>query len=257
MILAIDTGNTNIKLGLVDPEDIRKVELICRIPTDRIETDYGYAAKINEVLELKKIDLAAIEGIIISSVVPPVTSALKGAMKLITGLDAMILGQGLKTDLEIRLPGGVIAPDLEAAAVAAKELYPLPAIIINMGTATTVTVVNEEGAYIGGVIAPGTGTALNALVDSTALLPMVDMVAPKEAIAKDTVPAIQSGVVYGGAGSIDGIIDHFLPEMPVAPKTIVATGGLGRLICRYCRHEMTFDEELLFKGLGLIYKKNR
>ena len=254
MILTIDTGNTHTKLGLAENGQMTP---ICRIPTDRSQTTDGYAALIGQIMELRKIDIAEIEGVIISSVVPPVTTALVGAMELITGKSPMVLGEGAVTDLVKDIPGGIIAPDLEANAVAAKELYPLPCVIVSMGTATTVTVVDENGVYIGGVILPGVSTSLNALTATASLLPDIDLVAPEQAIATETISALQSGVVYGAAGSIDGILDHFEAEMKIAPKSIVATGGLGKMICKYCRHNIEVDDQLLLKGLEIIYKKNQ
>lgn len=255
MILAIDTGNTHTVLGCIN--DAGEVVANYRIPTDRSETDCCYAAKIKSILDLAGIDISGLEGVILSSVVPSVTRELKKAVKMITGHAPYVLGDNTFTGLDISsIPGGMIAPDLEACAVAAKELYALPSIIIDMGTATTVTIVDENGAYIGGAILPGAGTALNALIDKTSLLPAIELVAPKKAIAVDTIPSMQSGIVYGSAGAIDGILEHFIDEMKVKPGSIVATGGLGRLVGKYCKHEILFDDDMLLKGLYIIYKKS-
>lgn len=254
MILAVDTGNTQTEIGLVD-ENLEVVRSF-RIPTDRGDTDFGYATKLHDLFEICEIDGRLIDGAVISSVVPNVTFALERAIKLVTGKDALVVGRNVDTGLVINVEGGALAPDLETAAVAAKEKYPLPCIIVDMGTATTVTVVDEKGEYIGGVILPGTVTALNALVDKTSLLPSVELVAPKKALANETVAAIQSGVVYGAAGSIDGIIDHFVEEMAVPPASMVATGGLGKIICPNCRHKMIINDDLMMEGLGLIWKNH-
>lgn len=255
MILGIDIGNTHTKLGSVDEN--RKVEMICRIPTDRDDTTDGYVARIKQIFDVKGVDSDSFDAIVISSVVPPVTAAIKGAIKLITGLDAFVLGQTLKSDLDIRIPGGFLAPDLEATAVAAREDYPLPCVVINMGTATTITVVNAEGAYIGGAILPGVGTSLNALTDKTSLLPGIEIEAPTKAIADETVDSMKSGIVYGSAGAIDGIVDHFEEELKQDMASIVATGGLGKLIGKYCRHEIILDDDLLLKGLYDVWEENR
>lgn len=255
MILAIDIGNTHTKLGSVDKD--MNVHMLCRIPTDRDDTADGYAARISQILSVKKINPCDFEDVVISSVVPPVTSAIKIAMETMTNKVPKILGQDLVSDLDKDIPGGIIAPDLDATALAARELYPLPCVIINMGTATTVTVVNENGTYIGGAIMPGVSTSLNALTDKTALLPGIEIKAPSKAIANETVDSMKSGIVYGSAGAIDGIIDHFEAEMQVAPASVVATGGLGRLIGEYCRHNITLDDDLLLKGLYRIWEKNK
>lgn len=252
MIFAVDTGNTHTVLGFVD-DDMNVVKSF-RLPTDSKETDSGYAIKIDHIFKLSGIAIDEVEGMIISSVAPAVTKALKNALKMLSGKDPIVVGT-FSTGLDMTaIPGGMIAPDLEVAAVAAKELFPLPSIIIDMGTATTVTVVDKAGAYIGGAILPGAGTALNALVSGASLLPDIDIVAPKKAIAVETIPSMQSGLVYGSAGAIDGIIDHFVEEMGEQPASIVCTGGLGKLICKYCRHDMIFDDDLLLKGLYLIFK---
>lgn len=253
MLLTIDIGNTHTKIGSVDSE--LQVNMLCRIPTDRDDTADGYAARISQIFTIKNIDPSIYEGIIISSVVPPVTAALKGALKTMTGIEPLVLGQDIKSDLDIRIPGGVIAPDLEATAVAARVYYPLPSIIINMGTATTITVVDKEGVYIGGAILPGVGTSLNALTDKTSLLPGIEIQAPSKAIADETVDSMKSGIVYGSAGAIDGIIDHFTAEMKDSPASLVATGGIGHLIEQYCRHDITLDDDLLLKGLYYIWEK--
>ena len=133
--------------------------------------------------------------------------------------------------------------------------YPLPCIIVDMGTATTITVVGADGSYLGGSIMPGTGISLDALTRETSLLPSIDFTAPKKVIGTNTVDAMKGGVVYGAAGSIDGIIDRFEEELG-GIGSIVATGGMGRLIAPYCRHAITVDNRLLLKGLGYIYRKN-
>ncbi|MCR4651499.1 MAG: type III pantothenate kinase [Lachnospiraceae bacterium] len=251
MILTIDTGNTHTVLGFVDDE--MKVVKSFRLPTDVKETDSGYAVKISQLMEITGITADDIEGMIISSVAPSVTGTLAKALKMITGYDPMIVGK-LDTGLDITaIPGGMIAPDLEVGAIAVKELYPLPSIVIDMGTATTVTVVDGKGAYIGGAIMPGVKTALKGMVEGTSLLPDIDIEAPDKCIAVDTIPSMQSGLVYGSAGAIDGIIDRFVEEMGEEPASIVCTGGLGRLIGRICRHDMIFDDDLLLKGLYIVW----
>ena len=247
MILAIDCGNTHITFGCV--QENGNIEKLFRIPTDRRETDYGYAARMKQIADLEGIDLSETKGAILSSVVPPVTDTLVRAVRLVTGHTALVVGAGIKTGLHIRINDpGTVASDLVSTAVSAKELYPLPCVIIDMGTATTLTVVDVGGKYIGGAILPGVGISLNTLAENTALLPHIEILPPKNAIAAHTVDSMKSGIVYGTAGAIDALLDHFATELGGAPASIVATGGMCRMICPYCRHEITVDETLLLNG---------
>ena len=264
MILAIDIGNTHMVLGCIREADNRVLRHI-QMSTNKIETYHEYAAEISRILALEKIDPQEFKGCLISSVVPSVTHVVAEAVKLLTGEEAMILGEGVEIGLEVDMngiPASAIAGDLLATAVAAKEEYPLPAMIIDIGTATTMTVVSSKGVYLGGCILPGPGTALKGLIADTSLLPAVDFVAPDRAIAKDTVNAIRSGIVYGSAGQIDGLLDRFTDELSViegkeVSPTVLATGGMGRVIAPFCRHSIIVDDELLLKGLGIIWKQNR
>ncbi len=256
MILAIDTGNTNTVIGVIN--DNNEVIKHIRMGTDPLKTEYEYSMQIEQQLKAKNIDTHCFDGAIISSVVPAVTATLVKAVRAVTGMQAMIVGPGIKTGLQISLDDpGTIAGDLVSTAVAAKEYYPLPCIIIDMGTATTMTVVDASGKYIGGVIMPGAGTSLKALVQDTSLLPSIDFVGPKKTIATNTIDAMKGGIIYGTAGSIDAIIDRFMAELGTEDVSIVATGGMGKIIAPYCRHEITIDNRMLLKGLGLIWKKNQ
>ena len=256
MILAIDCGNTHVTLGGVDKNGT--VSPILRIPTDRMETDVGYAVKIKQILELYRLDCASFEGAVISSVVPPLTDVLVRAVRMMTQKETLVVGAGVKTGLHICINDpGTVASDLVATAVAAKEEYPLPCIIVDMGTATTLTVVDEGGKYVGGAILPGVGISLNALAEQTALLPRIEILPPRNVIAANTVDSMKAGIVYGTAGAVDGLLDRFAEALGREPASIVATGGMSALICPYCRHRITLDETLLLKGLALIWQKNR
>ncbi|MBQ9805629.1 MAG: type III pantothenate kinase [Clostridia bacterium] len=256
MILAIDSGNSHVVFGCVENGEV--VGEVFRIATDRGETDYGYAAKMKQIFDLCGISTSAFEGAVISCVVPPLTAVLARAVELLTGLKALVVGAGVKTGLHIAINDpGTVASDLVAAAVAAKENYPLPCVIIDMGTATTLTVVDEKGRYVGGAILPGVGLSLAALSEGTALLPHVEIMPPRNVIAANTVDSMKSGVVYGTAGSLDGLLDRFEESLGMPPAAIVATGGMSRLICPFCRHSVTIDETLLLRGLWLIWEKNR
>ena len=255
MILAIDCGNTHITLGCVDQSNMASA--VFRIPTDRTETEFGYAVKIKQALELAGVSPSSFEGVALSSVVPPVTDTLVRALRLVTGKEALIVGAGIKTGLHIGTNDpGTVASDLVATAVAAKALYPLPCIIVDMGTATTLTVVDGGGRFIGGAILPGAGISLDALSQSAALLPHIDIRPPLSPIGANTVDCMKSGIVFGASGAVDGLIDRFEETLGAPPASIVATGGLCTLISPHCRHEMTVDETLLLKGLAVIWYKN-
>lgn len=259
MLLAIDTGNTHIVLGVVD-EERREVIKTMQLTTDPISTAYEYAAKMKVIFELIDVDPKEFTGVIISSVVPQINIVLTKAIEIITGLKPLLLGAGVKTGLNIKLDDpGTIAGDMVATAVAAKEEYPLPAIIIDMGTATTITVVDASGTYLGGCIMPGAGISHDALSRETALLPAVDFAPPKKVIGTNTVDAIKGGLIYGQAGALDGVIDRFADELGGIDKvgSIVATGSLGRFVAPHCRHKITIDNRLLLKGLAHIWVKNQ
>ncbi|MCR4782710.1 MAG: type III pantothenate kinase [Lachnospiraceae bacterium] len=255
MILGIDVGNTHITFGCID--DGKVLKPLLRIPTDRKETEYGFAIKFKEILGLSQIKPSDLDGAVISSVVPVVTSLLKKAVELIADVEVLVVGPGIKTGIKIGIDDpGTLGADLVSTAVAAAEKYPLPCIIIDMGTATTVTVLGEGKEFKGGAIYPGLGTSLNALTQGTSLLPAIEVSVPKNAVAKNTVDCIRSGIVYGTAGAIDGIISALEDEMGKA-ASIVCTGGMGPMVSPYCKHELIDDEELLLNGLDIIWKKNR
>ena len=255
MILAIDTGNTHIVLGCIDDEG--EITHILRLETNTHKTEYEYAAQIKQILDLEGVGIADFEGAIISSSVPQIIEILKKAVKIITGLDAMVLGVGVKTGLEIVLDDPTsIAADLVATAVAAKNGHPLPCIVIDMGTATTVTVVDAKGRYIGGAIMPGVRLSMQALSSGTSLLPNIEIVPPQKTIASNTIDSMKSGIIFGTAGSLDGIIDRY-EEVLGNVGSIVATGGLASTVCPYCRHKFQLEPNLLLQGLHLIWKRNR
>ncbi|MBQ9613512.1 MAG: type III pantothenate kinase [Lachnospiraceae bacterium] len=253
MILALDTGNTHTVLGLINQKN--EVTNTFQMSTNVNMTAWEYAVSMKQIMELAGIECDSFDGAIISSVVPAATVILAKAVKLVTGHEPLIVGAGVKTGLNIKLDDpGEIAGDLVAAAVAAKEYYPLPCVIVDMGTATTVMVVDEGGNFLGGSILPGAGISLKALTSGTALLPGIDFVPPKKVIGSNTIDAMRGGLIYGHAGAVDGIVDRFREELGTI-GSIVATGGVGRLIAPYCRNEMIIDNRLLLKGLGVIYNK--
>lgn len=253
MILAIDMGNTNIVLGGIDESRIWFSE---RITTNHNHTDLEYAVLFKQVLELYQIAPEQIEGAILSSVVPPLNATILAAVEKILGKTPMLVGSGMKTGLNILMDNPkTVGSDLIVASVAALNEYPIPAIIIDMGTATTMCVVDKSGNYIGGVILPGLKVSLDSLSGKTAQLPHISLEAPARTIGKNTIDSMRAGIVYGSAGQIDGIIDRMEEELG-QKATVIATGGLSQYIVPLCRHEIIFDDPLLLKGLLILYRKN-
>ena len=253
MILAIDCGNTHTDFGCID--DTGKIQQIFTMESNRKKTSYEYAADIDEICTLLKMDVRAFHAMVLSSVVPVLTGSFQEAAKILGIKDCLIVKKENVSSL--RFPdtvGEEIGPDLIVAAVAAVKRYPLPAIIIDMGTASTLTVIDREGSFSGGVILPGVGISMNALAKETSLLPSIDVAPSKKLISLNTIDAMRSGIIYGTAGSLDGIIDRFLEELG-EEASILATGGLSPLICPYCRHHITVDENLLLSGLWEIWKE--
>lgn len=254
MILAIDMGNTNIVVGGIDEEQTYFVE---RISTDHGRTPLEYAVSLKNILEFHQIAPSAIEGSIISSVVPPLRDTIKQAVEKVIGKPALLVGPGMKTGLNILMDNpATVGSDLVVDSVAAIHHYPAPLIVIDMGTATTMCVVDKNHNYIGGVIIPGLKVSLDSLSGRASQLPYISLDAPKKAIGKNTIDCMRSGIIYSNAGAIDGIIDRFEEELG-GPATVVATGGLFRFVAPHCRHEIIYDDALLLKGLLVIYNKNK
>jgi len=254
MLLVFDVGNTNIKLGLFENEDL---VMIARTSTDEGKTGDELALEIKGIFEVYGFDIAKVEGTIISSVVPQVLSSLKKAVKLLFKMEPLVVGPGLKTGINLKIDNPASAgADLVTGCVGAAEMYKLPSIVISMGTATTVFVIDEDKSMIGGAIIPGVGTALNALVKQGALLPSVAIHAPSRVVGKNTDECMRSGIVIGSASMIDGMIDRI--EEEIGKKcSLVATGGLAAEIVPSCRHKIELRDDLMLQGLRLIFEKNK
>ncbi|MBR1523143.1 MAG: type III pantothenate kinase [Lachnospiraceae bacterium] len=254
MILAIDMGNTNIVTGCLGNDD--RIYFTERFSTDLNKTELEYAVVIKTILEIHDINRNEINGAIIASVVPPLTHIVKSALRKLLKCEPVVVGAGLKTGLNIHLDDpSTLGADLVVDSVAAMNIYGSPAIVIDMGTATTMTVINRDNTYIGGVIFPGVNVSVEALAAGTSLLPRVSLGAPKKQIAANTMDAIKSGIIYGEASRIDGMIDRFEEELGYK-TTVVATGGLASVVVPHCKHDIINDPELMLKGLKMIYDKN-
>ncbi|MBR0466679.1 MAG: type III pantothenate kinase [Clostridia bacterium] len=254
MLLAIDIGNTNVTLGTFENEIL---SLTARLSTSTDKTANEYAVTIKNVLKLHGKDTADIEDCIISSVVPSVAQSIGKAVTILCGVVPLHVGPGIKTGLNIKIDNpSQLGADLVAGAVGAITEYNTPCIIIDMGTASTIFVVDGEGAFIGGVIAAGVKLTLKALTENTAQLPAIDIKAPKSVIGTNTADCMRSGLIFGASSMIDGIIDKIAYELGEMP-TVVATGGLSKEVIKYCNHDIIYNENLLLDGLKEIYDRNK
>ena len=254
MLLALDVGNTNVTIGVYDGEALL---FVSRMATDSARMEDQYAIELLDILGLHKVDREAITGAVLSSVVPKLTEYISAAVKRIFGFRPLVVSyeslEGLK--ISIRHPE-TTGPDLIAGYVAAKELYSCPCIVIDMGTATTITVIDKEGALLGGGIVPGVGISLDALTSRAALLSSISLDTPAHVIGRDTVECLQSGMVYGTASMLDGFCDRIEEELGY-PCRVVATGGLAGQVVRCCRRKVELSDTLLLDGLKLIYDREK
>lgn len=254
MILTIDIGNTNIVLGGFLDDTL---SFVARIATNASKTEDEYATKIGSVLRLHGIDKATVQGAIIASVVPPLNSVMKEAIKMAYGVDAILVGPGIKTGINIHCDNPAsVGADLICACVATHHLYGSPSLIVDMGTATKIMMMDKSGAFCGASIIPGVNIGLKALASGTAQLPQISLEAPASVIGKNTVDCMRSGVVFGNASMIDGMIDRF-NEAAGEDLKVYATGGLAPTILSHCKHNITLDNDLVLKGLNILYKKNK
>ena len=253
MILTIEIGNSTITLGGVEGSEIR---FECRINTDRVKTSDTYCIDLKTLFEIYGIDMASIEGVIIASVVPQVLNSVRTAIRKLLNTEPLVVGPGLKTGLDIRLENpGQMGAGLVAADVAALSEHKPPLIVIDMGTATTMTVLDPNGAHLGGCVCPGVKISLEALTGNTSLLPGIQLDSPKQALGRNTADAMRSGIMFGTASMLDGMIDRFRAETGW-DFTIVATGGLAKRIVPLCHNEIVYDRHLIIKGLAKLYRDN-
>ncbi|MBR7085614.1 MAG: type III pantothenate kinase [Oscillospiraceae bacterium] len=242
MLLAIDVGNTNIVLGCFDEKN--QILFRERLSTNQSATALEYVSGIKMALEMHDIDKNLIDDAIISSVVPSVTATLKEAVIKYTGKKPMVVGAGIKTGLNIVIDNPAqLGADLVVDAVAGLDEYPVPQIIIDMGTATTLSVINAKKQYIGGVIMTGMAVSMNALADKTSQLPKISFEAPKKVIGSNTVDCMKSGIMYATASSLDGMISRIEEELGES-CTVIATGGLSGLVIPLCKKNIILDDDL-------------
>lgn len=254
MLLAIDIGNTNIVIGgLCWGEILFKT----RISTDYARTQDEYSVMLSAMLRQHGVGLEAVEDCIVSSVVPPVLAAVCGGVARFTGKRPMVMGPELETGLTLCVDApSKVGSDRIVAVVAALEEHPPPLILMDLGTATTMDVVEPGGRYLGGVIIPGVRISLDALTSRAAQLPEIGLDRPARVIGKNTVEGMHSGVLYGAAAMIDGLTERMEEELGHG-CTLVATGGIAPFIIPLCKREIALEQDLLLKGLGIIYRKNK
>ena len=254
MILTVDIGNSNIVIGGVEGE---KIIFEARLRTESTKTSDQYCVDLKILLDVYKVDTASVEGAIIASVVPQVLNSMQTAIKKLTGKTSLVVGPGLKTGLNIKIENpSQTGADLVVGSVAALREHKAPLIVIDMGTATTMIVLDSTGALIGGCICPGVKISMDALTDRTALLPGLQLDQPKKAIGRNTIDCMRSGIMMGTACMLDGMIQRMEEELG-EKTTVIATGGIGKFIVPLCKTPMIYDKDLLVKGLAILYRENK
>ena len=254
MILAVDIGNSNIVIGGVEGENI---VFESRIRTDATKTSDEYCVDLKILLDVHGVSPKEIEGSIIASVVPQVLNSFQTAIKKLTGKTSLVVGPGLKTGLNIKIENPAqTGADLVVGCVAALREHKPPMIVVDMGTATTVVVLDETGALIGGSISPGVKISMDALTERTALLPGLQLDQPKKAIGKNTIDCMRSGIMLGTACMLDGLIARMEAELG-CKTTVVATGGIAKFVLPMCQTPVIYDKDLIIKGLAALYRDNK
>jgi type III pantothenate kinase len=254
MILTIDIGNSNIVIGGVEGADIR---FEARPRTESTKTSDQYCVDLKILLDVYKVPEDSIEGTIIASVVPQVLNSMQTAVKKLTGKNPLVVGPGLKTGLNILLENPAqTGADLVVGCVAALREHKPPMIIVDMGTATTMVVLDKNGGLIGGCICPGVKISMDALTDRTALLPGLQLDQPKKAIGRNTIDCMRSGIMLGTAAMLDGMVARMEEELG-EKTTVIATGGIAKFVIPMCRTPIVYDKDLLIKGLAALYRENK
>ncbi len=254
MILTVDIGNTCMFIGGFEGD---RLVFKASLESGRSKTEHEYAYAIQSIISLHGLEKISVKGSIISSVVPKLTSTVKKALKISFGIDALVVGPGVKTGLKIKCddPSSVGA-DLIGVSVAVQNLHSLPCLVVDMGTATKMIYIDDEGAFSGVIIAPGVNISLDALVENTSQLPEVSLdTVPRSVIGKNTADSIRSGIIFGNAAMVDGMVEKIMAETQ-SPLTLISTGELSSIILPHSKYKFLPHDDLLLKGLNIIYKKH-
>lgn len=253
MILAVDIGNTNIVIGGIQGDEIR---FEARLRTDSTKTSDEYSIDLKMILDIYGVSLQDVEGSIIASVVPQVFNSVKTALKKLTGKTSLVVGPGIRTGLNIKVENPAqTGADLVVGCVAALRQFKPPIIVVDMGTATSMIVLDTNGAFIGGCICPGVRISLDALTERTALLPGLQLDQPKRAIGRNTVDCMRSGIMLGAASMIDGMVQRMEAELG-SKTTVVATGGIAKFVVPLCNTPIVYEKNLVLRGLAILYREN-
>lgn len=254
MLLTVDIGNTNITMGIFEGE---KLLFTSRLATDRKRTDDQYAVELLSIFTLHNTEISGFSGAIISSVVPEVTSTMERAVKFVTGKKPIMLNSDIGSGLKIiNKSVGQVGADIAAVSVAVIQKYPLPCFILDLGTATKIILIDENGVFIGCTISAGVGISLEALSSKTSQLPAVSLKAPSSSIGTNTVDCMKSGTVFGTAAMLDGLTKRMEKDFGREVKSTVATGGLSREIVKNCERNVIYDKNLILEGLKYIYDRS-
>lgn len=255
MVLAIDVGNTNIKYGVFDGD---RLAASFRVASQVKKTADEYGAVLTNLLATSGIGLKQIDGIILSSVIPQLNYTICHMCEYFFGMKPLTVGPGVKTGLNIKADNPrEVGSDIIVNSVGAYKKYGGPVVVVDFGTATTFDVINARGELVGCIIAPGMKTSLESLVTGTAQLPMIELSAPKSVLGKNTETAMQAGIVFGMAGLVEKIVGKIKAEAGFADLTVVATGGMGRLIKEEVNCIDAVDRTLTLEGLKIVYDLNK
>lgn len=253
MILVIDMGNTNITLGCYEEN---KLMFVSRMYTERHKTSDEFAAGLLDIFSLYKVNPTQFEGAVLSSVVPELTDIFLQAVKTTTDKTPLLVGKDYNGKLKVDiLPIEYLGADLICGCVGAIEKYPLPCLVVDMGTATKILAIDKNGYFVGCTISPGVKISLEALASNAALLPSISLTKPEKVSGTNTVECMQSGIVFGNAAMIDGLCERMTEELGFQNPTIIATGGYSKGIIPCCKAKIIYDENLILDGLKAVYNK--
>ena len=255
MLLALDIGNSNVTIGVFDNEHIVAT---WRLATDAHRQPDEYALQLKNLLPMKGIGVEQIDGVVLCSVVPPLTAVFEDACGFLFGIQPLVVGTGTRTGVRVRYDNPRdVGADRVVDAVAAYSLYGGPCIVVDFGTATVFDAISIEGEYLGGAIAPGLGDSAESLYAATSQLRRVELVAPPAAIGKNTAHSIQSGLLFGYTGLVEHMVKLYKQEMDSPNATVIATGGLAPIIAERTDIFTHVNEELTLQGLQLVFELNR